>query len=195
MIWFWSGPWWQIVWTIVWFRSDQRSFPSGKVSSEKTWIAIGVHTVFQTHFSLIKDTLVWDGLIKGYFRLERSDPTLSDGISTWGNWEGYILSLSLYTPPHFCIAPLPPPPPPLTVNIQYMGLRWERLRVFSIGAPRAWKLQRFDNSCSSAFELDNHTTMFSLDQFCCNTMHSLSVSHLSYAYPSRDGMEKKMVIF
>ena len=63
-----------IVWTMVWFGSDQRSFLSGKVWSEKVLSALRAYTVFWAHISSIR----------GYSRLARSDQrSLPYGTSTW----------------------------------------------------------------------------------------------------------------
>ena len=73
-----------IVWTMFWFWSDQRSFPSGKLWSETALSALGAHTVFRAHFSLIRGYfgLGWSE-IRGYFCLARSDQRfIPDGTST-----------------------------------------------------------------------------------------------------------------
>ena len=69
-----------IFWTMVWFGSDQRSFPSGKVWSETASSAHRAHTLFQAHFSLIS----------GHFGLARSvQKSHPDGTSTWVRVEAF----------------------------------------------------------------------------------------------------------
>ena len=63
----------KIVWTMVWFWSDQRCFPSGKVWSETVSSALRAHTVFGAHFSLIR----------GYFGLGWSDQRLLSSGTVW----------------------------------------------------------------------------------------------------------------
>ena len=72
-----------VVWTMVWFWSDQRSFPSGKIWSESVSSAFRAHTVFRAHFSLIR----------GYFGLGWSDQRLLSSGTVWSEatstWEGH----------------------------------------------------------------------------------------------------------
>ena len=80
-----SGQWYEfglghgrtIVSIMVSFWSDQKSFPSGKVWSEKTSSALQAHTVFRVHFSLISGHF---GLWVSYQR------SLPYGTSTWVYW-------------------------------------------------------------------------------------------------------------
>ena len=91
MVWVWSGPWSYnrldngliLVWSedlSVWKgpfrleRSEQKQF---RAHPEQT-------LCFERTLAWSEDTLFWDGLIRGYFRLARSDQrSLPDGTSTW----------------------------------------------------------------------------------------------------------------
>ena len=83
-----------IVWTMVWFGSDQRSFPAGKVWLETVLSALRAHTKFWAHISLIR----------GYFGLGWSDQRLLLSGMVWSEvtfvWIGLIGG-------HFQIAPQP----------------------------------------------------------------------------------------
>ena len=78
-----SSGWWSgfglghgcaMAWRMIWFRSDQRSFPSCKVWPETVSSALRAHTVFRVHFSPIK----------AYFGMRWSDQrSLPDGIEAW----------------------------------------------------------------------------------------------------------------
>ena len=75
-----------IVWTMVWFWSDQRSFPPGRVWSEIVSSALRAQMVFRAHFSLIR----------GYFGLGWSDQRLLSSGTVWSEvTSGWHLNLGL----------------------------------------------------------------------------------------------------
>ena len=73
-----------VVWTLVWFWSDQRSFPSGNV-----W----AYTLFHSSFSLISGhwseilwsevTFVWQSLIRVHFRINDTSTWVRNHCFCW----------------------------------------------------------------------------------------------------------------
>ena len=77
-----------IVWTMVWFRSNQRFFPSGKVWSEKTLAWPESTRCFQQTSVWSVDTLVCDDLIRGHFRMApQPGQSKTKSIHTWVEFE------------------------------------------------------------------------------------------------------------
>ena len=75
-----------VVWTMIWFGSNQMSFRSGKVWSEITLAHSERTRCFERTSVWSVDTLVWGGLIRGYFCLVGYDQrSLPDGTLTWGS--------------------------------------------------------------------------------------------------------------
>ena len=82
------------VWTMVWFWSNRRSFPSGKVWSETVTSALQATTVFRPLFSLIwsEVTFVWHALVSGHIRMASQPASCFPGslrnffFQPWVNW-------------------------------------------------------------------------------------------------------------